>query len=459
MKKTALTLALWGVMASHQTFANDEIQVNTSAEIPASSSQFEGILAKQGESLHDWGITPHLSFTQMYYTNPGVGVDTGHSEAVSLIVGGLEFDLEKIAGLKGAKINFEELYVPWIRNLEYGNQASSVIVGTLGPYIPQSTHLTRFTYEQKLLDDKATIELGKSNAGNFFATPMCNSPTMCVSASLQKIVGINPPPYANWSARFAYHLNPQVTLQTGWWRSDAAFPFTNGWESNGGKMGDDPVSNIYLASVAYRSDFSTAQYPLSYEFMGFYNDAEQRNPFQVNSDGSPKTSKGIGGFYASAKKTIWRQDGGQSDTPFPRSVSAFANMTHNFNEDVQQGIENQGVAGLILNHAFASRPFDSYSVNFLWAKLTDDEQNFLKSAHLAAGGKGYPIGKTEKAVSVDANFILSKGVILSPFFLYSWDSNSYLSPNSPVEPESGLAAGITLHLQLDQILGLSPNRH
>lgn len=432
---------------------------NPDTNIPHKS---EGILSKQGDWLAARGIQPTLGFTQMYFTNPNVGIETNKSEAVSIFTLGAHVDLEKLVGFKGANLHFEELYVPWIHNLDYGTQASSSIVGTLGPYIPQKTHLTLFTYEQKFLDNKATFEVGKSNAGNYFALPMCNSPITCVNASLQKVVGMNPPPYANWSARFAYDLNPKLRIQTGWWRSDAAFPFTDGWESNGGKF-PGTMSNVYLANVAYKTDFKMEKYPSSWEVLGYHNDAIQQNPYLTvnhtskvfDSESAVKTSSGVSGLYLSGKKTIWRADGGTTDSPFPKSLSVYANMTHAFNDDVTAGIQNQGSAGIILNHAFESRPFDSYSINFLWARLTDDEQRYLKDAHLAAGGKGYTVGQTETAIGLDANFILSKGVVLSPFAMYSWDSNTSLSPNTSVIPESGLSAGVVLHFQFDQILGLT----
>ena len=130
-------------------------------------------------------------------------------------------------------------------------------------------------------------------------------------------------------------------------------------------------------------------------------------------------------------------------------------MTQTFNDENTKGIQNQGNVGILFNHMFESRPFDSYGLSFQWAHLTDAEQNFLQDATLVAGGSGYKVGQTETALALDANFILSKGVILSPFVMYSWDSNSMLNPFSAVNPESGVSFGATLHMKLDQILGLS----
>ena len=486
MKKTLLMLSMLTILANQTTFAEEQTldkenksladdgllafentpnerigpQVQV-AENPMPAKE-GGILSNQGQWLVDHGITPKLTFTELYFANPKVGVKTGESEAVSIFTVGATLDLEKLMGLSGSKIHYEHLFAPWVHNGTYGGQASSTIVGTLGPYIPNTSHLTLFTFEQRLLNDQLTLEAGKSNAGNYFALPMCNSPTMCVSASLQNIVGINPPPYSNWSARMAYDLNPKLRVQTGWWRSDAAFPFTNGWETNSGDIGGQ-MSNVYLANVSYKTDFSMEKYPFSYEIMGFYNDATQVNPYSTvkgtskvfDTESSVKTTVGVSGVYLGAKKTLWRQDHGSTDSPVPKSISAYASMTQAFNDENTKGIQNQGNAGIVFSHMFESRPFDSYGLNFLWAHLTDAEQKFLEDAHLAAGGTGYTVGQTETAISADANFILSKGIIFSPFVMYSWNSNSMLNPYSSVNPESGFSFGGTLHFQLDQILGLA----
>jgi porin len=485
MKSTIQLLSLLGISATQMLWASPEsnsavpvsansngTNITQQVQVPgynALPQADDGIFAKQGQWLADHGIKPHLSYTQMRFANPGVGVRTGSHEDVQIIAVGSDFDLEKILGLKGTTIRYESLFAPGIDHTEWGNDASSSLVGVPGPYLPQTSHLTLFTLEQKLLQDKLTVAAGKSNAGNFFARPLCNMPLTCVSASLQDIAGLNPPPYSNWSVRLAYDLSPTYKVQAGWWRSNDAYPFTNGWEKDDGKSGGE-VSNVYLASFARRSNFALEKYPLSYEIMGFYNDATQYDPRWAQGGGTrasiipntyankqfAKTSEGVGGFFAGVKKTIWRADHGDSNTPFPKSIALYASMTHNFNDENTRGIQTQGNSGVIFNSLFASRPFDSYSLNFSWARLTDDMQGAIIDHHIANGGtKTYDVGQTETVLTADANFILYKGVILSPFVHYSWNSNKMLDLNNGIVPESGLAYGISLHLQLDRILGLS----
>ena len=436
--------------------------LNVEPNVPPSSGK---LLEEQGQWLNEHGISPHLSMTQIYLRNPSAGLDTGNHEALTLFALGADFNLEKLVGIPGGTLHFEELYVPWTSNIEYGGQVGDVIAGKPGPYLPKVSHLTLFTYEQKLADDKLSIEFGKSNAGNYFALPLCNVPLGCVNAILQDSAGINPPPYANWGARIGYDLSPALRAQVGAWRSNSAYPFTNGWERT---VGDSPgtLSTVYLANLAYRTDYRMEAYPQTYEVLGFHNNGDQTDPYYTvngtskvsDPSAAADTSKGVSGFYVGAKKTFWRQDGGQSKELNPTALSAYASLTHTVNDDVTNGVGSQANAGVILSAPWRSRPFDSYSVNVNWAQLTSREQRFLEEAHTASGGGDYRPGRNEFGVSLDANFILTDSIVVSPFVLRTWGASSWLNPYTGTNPRDGYAAGLLLHVQFDEMLGLNPHR-
>ncbi|MFH4268464.1 hypothetical protein WAJ72_23030, partial [Acinetobacter baumannii] len=79
-------------------------------------------------------------------------------------------------------------------------------------------------------------------------------------------------------------------------RSNNAFPFTNGWEGDAGDSGGT-LSDVYLADVAYKTDFSMEKYPVTVEAMGFHNTREQVNPL------TSATSNSANGVYLAGKKT------------------------------------------------------------------------------------------------------------------------------------------------------------
>lgn len=403
--------------------------------------------------------------TQIYLRNASAGLETGNHEALTIFAIGADFNLDKLVGLPGGAIHFEQLYVPWTSNLEYGGQVGDVIAGKPGPYIPRVSHLTLFTYEQKLLDEKLAVEVGKSNAGNYFALPLCNVPLGCANVIQQDTAGINPPSYANWSARLGYDFTPALRAQLGAWRSNNAYPFTNGWERDAGDSGGT-LSTVYLANLAYRTDYRMEAYPQTYEALFFHSNGKQTDPYYTVdgtsrvTDGSAlaDTSKDVSGFYLGAKNTLWRQDGGTTSDPTPIAVTAYASLTHTLEEGTTNGVGTQGNAGLILSAPFRSRPFDSYSVNFNWAQLTARKQRFLEESHSASGGGDYRPGRNEYAVTLDANFVLADNIILSPFVLRTWGASSWLNPYTGVNPQDGYAAGLLMHLKFDEMLGLNP-RH
>ncbi|MFT4190632.1 MAG: carbohydrate porin [Comamonas sp.] len=429
---------------------------NPEPSVPAGDTR---PLAGAGRWLNDHGITPHLGLTYMAYGNPSTGLYTGKSEALALFSAGADFDLSKIAGIPGGTLHFEQLYVPYTHNLSYGQQVGGVLAGDIGPYIPGVSHLTLFTYEQKLLDNRLSLEAGKSNAGNYFALPLCNVPVTCVNSLLQKTAGFNPPPYANWSARASYDFTPALRAQVGAWRSDASFPFTNGWE----RRGVGTLSTSYLGNVVYRTDASMDRYPRTYEALLFYNNGTQTNPYYttagtsqlVDTVSAARTSEGAGGFYLGAKQTFWRADGGSSDNPSPTTLAAWASLTHTFNPDATAGIATMGRTGLILSAPWRSRPFDSYGLSLGWSQLTRAKQRLLIDSQEEAGGSTYGISRNEYSLTLDANFVLDRGVILSPYAMRVWNASSYANASTGSLPRDGWAVGLLLHVQLEDWLGLS----
>jgi porin len=404
--------------------------------------------------------------TQMYFGNPSMGLPTNKRSALTFISAGADFDLVNIAGITGGSLHFEQLWVPFTHNLAYGLQAGDVSVGKPPPYVPKVAHLTLFTYEQKLLDDRLSLEAGKSNAGNYFSSPLCNFPFSCINAILQDSAGISPAPYANWNGRAAYSFTPALRAQVGIWRSNNAYPFTNGWERG---VGDSPgtMSTVYLANLSSNADFRTDPYPLRWEVLGYHNTAMQTNPYYTtrgtsqisDSDATARTHKGVSGFYLGARKAFWRQDSGVSGVAKPAALSGYATLTQTLDKDVTNGLERQVTLGVILSSPWQSRPDDSYSLSVRWDRFTDSEQRFQTEAYRAAGGtQNYYPKRNEYSINADANFVITDGVILSGYVTRTFNANAWMAPYTNSVPRDGVGFGLFFTLLIDDLLGLStPN--
>jgi porin len=271
--------------------------------------------------------------------------------------------------------------------------------------------------------------------------------------------GMSPAPYGNWLGRVAFNFTPKATLQFGEWRETAAFPFTNGWELN--KKATD--SNVYAVNFLYRTNPFNDKYPKTYEVMFYHNTAVQAPPGTAFSPYGPpiptfttKAHDGTSGMYVGARQMVYRPDGGKGG-PFPtRALSVFANDITSFDQANTTGVATQANAGIILDAPFKSRPHDSLSLKMQFLHVTNDEQNFMKAANLAAGGSGYTVGPTEFGIGPDANIILPGPIVLCPYAVRSFNANTFMNPWFAGKPQNGWAAGIVMVFLLDKASGLAP---
>lgn len=406
-----------------------------------------GPLTPLGERLRDIGVTPQLNMLNVLISNPSVGQVTGKYERVTIFGMGFDLDLERMAGLSGSSIHFLQLYVPSPYNTgTFGAYAGDSLIGRAGPYIPKEWHLSRLNWEQKLFDDRLEAAIGVDQAGNHFAIPLCNQGFLC-QGSLPAAVGINPPPYSNLSARLAYRFTPEWTAQLGFWRDNEAFPFSTGWEGwdgdvtgPGGVRIEDPNSSLYLANLVYETRPENDPYPRRYEVMLYYNDADQTNP------ATGDRHKGTSGIYLGGRQTVWRA----SPEPTATSLGIYGSLYASFDRDNSYGLGHELNAGLILQGPFASRPFDSYSLKFIWHHLTDAGQSHLIDSNTG----NYTVGPDEYLVGIDANFVLGGHTIVQPWVTYAWNVNTALNPVYRGNPKDGWGIGVNLMVRLDKILGL-----
>ena len=440
-------------------------EVKKDSAPPAPVVHFDGPLAPIGKYLNSKGIAPSVTFIQFWLGNPSVGEVTGKQQAMSLIDWGGEFDMKKIAKIPGATLHFHELYVPIVHNTgTYGEDAADVFVGQPGPYIPYQHHLTRFTWEQSFGEGKGVAEFGKSNAGDYYAIPVCNTNFGCQSLMTQYDGGMGemPTPYANFLGRIGYNVNKKISIQIAEWRSTAMFPWTNGWEWNKSYISPAPGfapyfhsdSNVYLADFQYKTDPHT-KYPGNFEAIYFHNTAMQASELSTGAgfaNPAADVHHGTNGMYAAGRQTFFRFDGGRPGPP--RALSAFAQLNQSFDPKNVSGLTTDFKTGAIVSGLFKSRPIDSYGFNIWTAHLTNNEQNFLKAQNLAAGGSGYTVPQTEVSIGPDANFIFNN-VIISPFMLRTFNANTLMNPKFAGKPQDGWAAGVTLVVLVDKMFGLS----
>jgi len=381
------------------------------------------------DSGETW-FNPILNISQLYLKNPSLGQNTGQSESVTIIAYGANIDLENLAGINDTKIHFEQIYVPFIRNETYGMAVADSIFSDPAPYIPKSSHLQKFTIESTFLDDKLTLEVGKSGATHYFAKSLCNLLFGCQSP----LIPFRPGVYASWGARGQYKLTNEISVQTGVWNYIDAYPLNNGWEWNEGESDLSMFGNI-----TYGKD-------------GKYFEALLwgTNETQVDPLTSEETDD-ESGIYLGYKTPLY--EGGQSSGFFKvPSVSFVEQFTYGFNDQNSKGLAYTNAIGLNIGSPFTARPYDQYGVMLKTYKLTDHMQQALEEGY-AQNSINYDKDNVQKAVQIDANFMITPYLIASAFGQYSWDVNSKNNSYNRAElPEDGFGFGLMGILLLDKLM-------
>lgn len=451
------SMLAWVITGSALLLANGAI----AAEKNVVPEQDERLFTDAGVWLSENGIRPHLIASQNWLGSIGAGITPDKRQAITMLMAGADFDLDKMGLISGSNIHFMQLWVPWVHGLNYGGEVGSLLAGNPPPYIPKVAHLLRFTWEQKMFDDRLEIEAGKSNPGSFFGTTQCNVAMSCVNTVLTETAGFAAPPYAGWGLRVGYHFTPEITSNIGVWRTYEAYPFTNGWE---GKDDDlDTGITIMVANVTKKSNWQQEAYPFNWEVLGFhnfkdYNDAyyTQNGTSKVYDTSSPvRQHTGVSGFYLSGSKAFWRRDGGgDPSNPTPSALSVHGSVTQAFSSYGNQGISTIADAGVTWSAPWQSRPFDSYGVFFRWAKLSDREQRYLQDQYNAMGGTGWNVPGNEYQLGLDASFMLTPEINVQMTGARTWSLNTYQNPYTSVSPRSGYTFWLQANVLVDKLLGL-----
>lgn len=421
-----------------------------------------------GHWLQDNGITPHLSVSQFWLGNPGLGIKPNQNQNYTLFYAGADVNLDKMGVIPGATIHFLQMWVPFSSNLELGNQAADFLGGNPPPYLPKVPHLQVLTWEQNLLDDRLMFEIGKRNPGSVFGLSQCNIPLSCVNPILDKSAIFGPSPYTSWGARVQYKFTPALSAQIGAWRTYTAFPFTNGWERswrNGDWRGE---TSVFMANVAKRVNWQQETYPFNWEIMAFRNNKHYDDEYYTvdgtskvyNPDVAVKTHSGVSGYYMTMRKAFWRRDGGRDTTnPSPTALSVHGSWTQVLGSDAYRGMSSLATAGLTWSAPWQSRPHDSYGLTLHWARMTDSEQRYLQDAFDNAGGSGWSVPRNEYSLSLDAAIELTPEVSLIMTGQRIWKTNTWMTPVTSVRPQDGYQFWISLDIYLDKLLGLDPASH
>nr|WP_246690368.1 carbohydrate porin [Methylorubrum populi] len=427
---------------------------------PASQSRWRGPLAPYGESLAASGLSFDVNIYNFFYSNLSAGLRPGQESNSAYYVLSLDADLNKLANIGGGYFHITETFF----GLRWNNRNMAADIGdsTQGyqtTFNRDFARLSVLTYEQRLLDDRLSIEFGRTQPNRYYALPPCQSTVSCFQDILQINGGLSSPLYGVWGANVAFKITPQDYIQAGAFAVTANANFTSGWD-----FGHEPLNGVVsLAEIGHTTTFATDLYPSRVALTGFYNTADHadnlRTIFGTSKGLNPadpiRQRSGTSGIILTASQVVWRKDGGLDATnPNPTSVQAYTSLA--YAPDPTIPIRWNAFAGVTLQAPDQSRPFDRFGLKVNWQRIAPDFAQFLADANLFSGGSGKPYSIDKLIFEANAHLALGKGIFFEPVVQYLVNGTSFFNPYTAERSKDGFYVGATLIVPLGSILGISP---
>ncbi|WP_158244065.1 MULTISPECIES: carbohydrate porin [unclassified Pseudomonas] len=419
----------------------------------------EAPFADIGANLKDAGITPHLFTWNTFIKNVSVGPREGESALSTNILAGADFDLEKSLGVPGGTFLLQYIFFPANRNVDATSPTGDYFGAAGGMYAGQQQsdistgYLSQFAYRQSLFDDKVELTVGRFSAGVEFyhkGTLDCLLKVDCVDPVFEKSSGSLPPPYGSWAGMAKVKFTDRIYAKAGIFQLDLNQYLEKkhgfNWSTH------DSLANNTNLEIGYETDFSQVRYPEHYWATIFNNSYDL-----VSDDGSGDHANGTTGFMLNARKTVWRADGGEGNSPFPESIMLYGSYSQLINPDSvlsvqQRPFKRSAEAGASYIGPF-NRPMDVASVAVSMSQLSDRYHDFV--TNMVPDAKS-----TSVAIRAKYNFMLSHGFFVEPGLSYVFNpddtANAYglFRSSSTEQLDDGLMVRLTVGWNVGQALGL-----
>jgi porin len=266
--------------------------------------------AEIGKTLADYGIYINGRTFNNVVSNVSGGLKTG-SFYEGFTVLGVDFDLQRIAGIQGATFHFSvndmngQNYFPYSGGLYPFNRVWSYNA---------AARLNEFSYEQTLFDDRVNIRVGRLPPGAEFdfSSVYCGFVTGFCAV---------PAPYAYTKAYPAYNTASwgsvmQVKLTDAYYFNVAAYENEPvlGTQGHYGWPGEDwdgdKANGVVLPmQFGYRTTYANDLHPKSWAVGFFYNTGKYSDPHYNTqgqilalNGGAPRQDQGSSGFWLQAQQ-------------------------------------------------------------------------------------------------------------------------------------------------------------
>lgn len=429
----------------------------TLQEVPAPTSPPPrvGLFPGFGKRLLDRGIDVHGIAYDHFLANPSAGVNPGYTSNLAAFRPAVDLDMERLVGLSGGTIRIGATFFGLRSDIpQFSTQTGGVLTGFQTRPALQTNILSVATYEQRLLGNRLSIEVGRTNMLNYFLLPNSLDPFFYFSTTIQANGDFGANAYPVWGGRATYKLTPTWYLQAG--------AFEDNYRTSVGTASRIFATNQssgaqILAEVGQRSEFSNDRYPSNLELGLEYNTRTGRT--NLKGTRAPATTflqrpnyPGGGVIYAQGLKTIYR--GAARDVGPPENIAVFG--TFNYAVDKPQPFDLDASVGVNFTGFIPGRPFDALSVQARYSQISQAESESESVRQQVLVGPGPRQRRNAFAFEAVGNIQVTPAIAFRPLVQYFINPDNYYPPSSqPRRPKDGVMAGFFTVVSLGRLLGTS----
>lgn len=436
---------------------------STPSAVPASSSlpdsptdasePSKGLLSDEARALQDKGIKLRSVIIDQYANNTTGGIYQGHSNVGQFNIGA-DFDLDKMVGLSGGSFHFTVYR-------DYGESLNKYVTGTFTKqqYIYKNEfyrwHLGLFAYEQKLLDDKLDITVGRLGTTTYYghlvtncqfeSADTCGEPRILVSEA-----GFSLLPSATWGLNIKARPTPHTYIETGVFEVNPTTSASNGLDFS---VGSATGVTVPVEWAWQNADPTKTRFPFELKIGAFLSTAPLTDPY-FNTAGRSKalfggTARTVNssrdGVYIMGDRVIWRPNDASA-----QSFNVFGGIVQQLDE--AEIMRQQVYTGFVWTAPFASRPADTLNFSVSEFELTPREREFLRDARARKGGHGTNASH-QTAYELTYGVRVARGLEVMPSLQYIVHPDNSSITNTAIFPKNMFVYGVSLKVDIGNMLG------
>ena len=425
--------------------------------LPTSAPPRVGLFPDFGKSLLGRGIDFHGITFDHFVANPSAGIKTGELNNLGVLAPAVDIDLQKLTGLiPGGNIHAQATFFGLKGDIPTITAKTGGFLTGFQTTPAVMTHVVSvLTYEQKMFNDKLSVELGRTNPYRFFFLPNAIDFFNGYSSVVQATGDFNSNPYPNWGGRVTYHFTPEWYVQGGSFVTNFHNALFNG--DNFGVAGNSGFSVI--GELGYRSEFNNAAYPANFE-AGFLFDERHGSRTNLKGTGIPAnrftttTNYGNGGaLFLQGLKVLYRGERGAYGPP--KNISVYGSI--NQSVDQPQPFQFDTLIGMNFTGFVAGRPLDALGLQAHLSRLSNTEAKQETAYVRRFEGPGSTATQQRNGFAFEAVYAaqVTPYMVVRPFVQYFVNPDTYYNRGPHPFARDGFAAGVFATVPLGRLLGTS----